>query len=95
MPQGVDPDVDAEALVAALLELGQRQIGLSDKPVTQSPIMFFQTGAAVSANLFGLALTGQAMLLPKPFHTFSTHPKASADFASAFTSFPSCNDALP
>jgi hypothetical protein len=50
--------------------------------------MLFQAGAPIPADLFGLAFAGQAVLVPKTFHTFSADAETLADLTGAFPAFP-------
>jgi hypothetical protein len=56
--------------------------------------MLFQARAPVTANLFGPALAGQTVLVPKTLHTFATDAKTPAHFAGAFPAFPRGDDPL-
>jgi hypothetical protein len=57
--------------------------------------MLFQAGAPVTADLFGPALAGQMVLLPKALHAFATDTKTPANFAGACPAFPRGDDPLP
>ena len=50
--------------------------------------MLFQAGAPVTADLFGPALAGQTVLLPKTLHTFAADAKTPANFAGACPALP-------
>jgi hypothetical protein len=39
MPQGIGPDLDLKAFLAALLQLAQREINLLGQPPAQEPIV--------------------------------------------------------
>ena len=81
-------------LKTPLLKFAQRQIGLVGDPSTQSPVMLFQAGAPIAADLFGLALAGPAVLFPKSFHALATDTKTMADDTGAFSAFPRSDDPL-
>ena len=94
MPEGREANGNGQLLPAALLQFDQRQIRLRLDPALQPVRMGSQTGTPVTANLFGQALPGPAMLIPKAFHAFATHLEAPAHFAGAFATFPGRNDSL-
>src|ERR1035437_1022548 len=56
--------------------------------------MLFQAGAPVTADLFGPALAGQTVLLPKTLHAFAADAKTPANFAGAFPALPRSDDPL-
>ena len=85
MPQRGDADGDVELFPTPLLQLPQRQIGLCDNPTAQGSVVLFQTGTTVTADLFGLAHPGQAVLLPKALHAFAADPKTLAHFAGSLS----------
>jgi hypothetical protein len=59
VPKGVDPDLDGELLVAALLKFRQRQIGLLGDPPAQRPLMVLQARATYENKLISeLSFTG-------------------------------------
>src|SRR5258708_33005794 len=79
VPQGGDADGDLQLLPAPPLQFAQRQIRLRRQPAAQGSIMLFQPGAPVTANLFGLAGSGEAGLLPKKFAAFSAYAQKLSD----------------
>jgi hypothetical protein len=92
MPQGVEADVHLEVFPAALLQLPQRDIDLFGEPAAQPPVVLLQAAAAVTANLFRLALATALVLLPEALHTAAADPETLAHFADTFTFFPRSND---
>jgi hypothetical protein len=92
VPQGVDADVHVKALLATLLQLPQRYIDLFGEPAAQPPIMLLQAAAAVTTNLFRLALTTVLVLFPEAFYAAATDPETPAYFADTFPFFPRPND---
>jgi hypothetical protein len=56
--------------------------------------VLFETGTTVATDLFGSALAGALVLVPKAFYTAATHPKTLTHLACAFTLFSRTNDAL-
>jgi hypothetical protein len=94
MPQSGDANGNFQAFQAPSLEFAQGQIRLHCNPPAQGSVMLFQTGAPVTANLFGPALAGLPVLLPKALHAFTTDAKTSAYLAGAFSAFPRSDDPL-
>ena len=94
MPEGRNANGDLQLILTALLQFNQGQIGLGFNPALQPAVVRGQTGAAITANLFGQALAGPAMLVPEAFHTFAADTKVLAHVAGACTAFPGGNDAL-
>ena len=58
VPQGGESQADLEFAREALLEFGQRQIGLLLDPAAQRRVVFFQAGTPVAAALLGLEAAG-------------------------------------
>ncbi len=56
MPQGVEADAHLKLLPAALLQLPQGDVHLLGEPAAQPPIVLLQAAAAITPDLFGLAL---------------------------------------
>ena len=94
MPQSRDANGNVQLLQTPFLKRVQGQIGLRPNPSAQGSVMLFQTGAPVTANLFGPALAGQTVLLPKTLHTFAADAKTSANVASACPALPRGDDPL-
>jgi hypothetical protein len=94
MPQGRQADGHLQLLPALFLQLAQGQTRLPDNPTAQGPVMLFQAGAPIAADLFGLALAGPAVLFPKSFHALATDTKTMADDTGAFSAFPRSDDPL-
>ena len=65
MPQRGDADGNFQLLKTPLLEFAQSQISLRRNPSAKGTVMPFQARAPVTADLFGAALAGQTVLLPK------------------------------
>jgi hypothetical protein len=57
------------------LEFVEGQISLRGNPPAQDPVMLFQAGAPVTADLLGPAPAGLTMLFPKTLHAFTTDAK--------------------
>ena len=83
VPQSGDADGNFQVLPTPFLEFVQGQIRLRPNPTAQGSVMLFQAGAPVTADLFGPALAGQTVLLPKTLHAFAADAKAPANFAGA------------
>ena len=92
MPQGIEADVHIELFPAALLQLPQCDIDLFREPAAQPPFMLLQTAAAITTNLFRLALATALVLLPETLHAAAADSETSAHFADTFTFFPRPND---
>jgi len=94
VPQGGQTDNHLKLLPATLLQLTQRQIRLHPKPTAQSPVVLLQTRTPIAPNLFGLALPGQTVLVPKPLDTLSADPETPANLAGACSALSRGDDAL-
>jgi hypothetical protein len=94
VPQGGDANGNVQMFPTPFLEFAQGQIRLRANPPAQSSVMLFQAGAPVTADLFGLALASQTVLLPKTLHTFATDAKTFAHVAGAFPALPRGDDSL-
>jgi hypothetical protein len=94
VPQSSDANGNFQVLQTPSLEFAQGQIRLRCNPPAQGSIMLFQPGAPVTADLFGPALAGQTVLLPKTLHAFTTDAKTPANFARAFSALPRSDDPL-
>ena len=94
MPQGIEPDLHPEVLLAALLHLAQRDIDLRGEPPTKEPVMALQAAEAIAADLLRPAMTAFSMLLPEALHTAAANPEALGDLADSLTLFPCPNDTL-
>jgi hypothetical protein len=81
MPQGGDPDLDAQFLAAPLLEFSQSQVRLLGDPSSQGPFMRSQARPAVATDLLGPAVARPLLLVPEPFHAAAAHPKTLADLS--------------
>jgi hypothetical protein len=88
VPQSGDANGNVQVFPTPFLEFAQGQIRLRANPPPQGSVMLFQAGTPVTADLFGLALAGQTVLLPKTLHTFATDAKTLAHFAGAFPALP-------
>ena len=91
MPQRRGANGNVQPGQTTLSQFRQGQIRLGFDPALQLAIMGSQTGTAIASNLFGQALAGSAMLLPKAFNTFAADTKSFTDLAGAFATFP-CRD---
>jgi len=94
MPQGRDSNGNLQLILTSLLQLGQRQIRFGFNPAMEGSIMLGQAGAPIAANLFREALSGAAVLLPKPLDALAADTKPFADLAGAFAAFSRSNDSL-
>jgi hypothetical protein len=94
MPQSGDANRNFQILQTPFLEFAQGQIRLRRNPSAQGSVMLFQARTPVTANLFGLALAGQTVLLPKTLHAFAADAKTPANIAGAFSVFPRGDDPL-
>src|SRR5580698_3481463 len=94
MPQGGQADRDLQLFPAAALQLVQRQVRLRPDPTPQGPVVLFQTGTTIAADLLGPTGAGPAVLVPKAFHAFAADPETPADFAGAFSTRAGGDDAL-
>jgi hypothetical protein len=81
-------------LQTPFLKFAQGQISLRCNPPTQGSVMLFEARAPVTADLFGPALAGQTVLLPKTLHAFAADAKTPANFAGAFPALPRGDDPL-
>jgi len=75
VPQSGDANGNFQVLQTPFLEFAQGQIRLCCNPSAQGSVMLFQAGTPVSANLFGPALAGQTVLVPKTLHALRLTPK--------------------
>ena len=94
MPQSGDANGNFQVLQTPFLEFTEGQISLRCNPPAQGPVMLFQAGAPVTADLFGPALAGQTVLLPKTLHAFAADAKTPANFAGAFSALPRGDDSM-
>jgi hypothetical protein len=94
-PQGGDPNRNVQPIQTARRQLCQGQIRLGLDPALPPPIMGGQPRLAITANLFGQAVAGAAMLVPKTFDPFAADTVALAHFTGAGTALPGCNDPFP
>jgi hypothetical protein len=94
MPQGGDPDLNAQLRPTPLLEFGQRQIRLLRDPPAQRSLMRPQAGPPVAPYLLRPAMAYAPLLIPEAFHTAAAHPEALADLAGAGSIRPGGDDAL-
>ena len=95
MPKGRQTNVHLEPILAALLQLDQRQIRLALDPAAQRAIMGGQAGPPISADLLGQALACQTMLFPESLNTFAADSKAFTNLASPLATFAGRNNSLP
>jgi hypothetical protein len=94
VPQGRQTDDDVDLLPATLLQLTQRQVRLLPNPTAQGPVVLLQARTAIAPDLFGLALPGQTVLLPKAFDALSTDPETPANLAGACSALSRGDDPL-
>ena len=94
MPQRSHANGDVELLPAPLLQLSQRQIGLRGNPTAEGPVVLFQAGTAVTADLFGPAGAGQTVLFPKALHAFAADPETPAHLAGPLSALTRGDDPL-
>ena len=94
MPQGGYANGYFQMLQTPFLEFAQSQIRLGCNPPAQGSVMLFQAGTPVTANLFGPALAGQTVLVPKTLHAFAADAKTPANVAGAFPALPRGDDPL-
>jgi hypothetical protein len=94
VPQSGDANGNFQVLQTPFLEFAQGQIRLCCNPSAQGSVMLFQAGTPVSANLFGPALAGQTVLVPKTLHAFAADAKTPANVAGAFPALPRGDDSL-
>jgi len=94
VPQSGDANGNFQLLQTPPLEFAQGQIRLRGNPPVQSSVVLFQAGAPVTADLFGPALAGQMVLLPKTLHAFTADPKTPANFPGACPALPRSDDPL-
>jgi hypothetical protein len=95
MPQGSNPNPNAQLFGTALLQLGQRQVRLGFNPAMESAIMPGQAGTPIATDLFREALSDAAILFPKSLHTLAADAKPFADLAGAFAVLTRSNNPLP
>ena len=81
-------------LQTPFLKFTQSQIRLCCNPSAQGSVMLFQAGTPVTANLFGPALAGQTVLVPKTLHAFTADAKTPANVAGPFPALPRGDDPL-
>jgi hypothetical protein len=94
VPQSGQANGNVQMLQTPFLEFAQGQVRLCSNPSAQGSVMLFQAGAPVTADLFGLALASQTVLLPKTLHAFAADAKTPANFAGAFAALPRGDDPL-
>jgi hypothetical protein len=94
VPQSGDANGNFQALKTSFLKFAKGQISLRGNPSAQGRVMLFQAGTPVTADLFGPALAGQTVLLPKSFHAFTADAKTPANFTGALTMLPRRNDTM-
>jgi hypothetical protein len=94
VPQGGEAHGNVQVFPTPFLEFAQGQICLRANPPAQSSVMLFQAGAPVTADLFGPALSGQTVLLPKTLHAFAADAKTPANVTGAFPARPRSDDSL-
>ncbi len=94
VPQSGNANGNVQVFQTPFLEFIEGQIRLRCNPSAQGPVMLFQTGAPVTADLFGPTLAGQTVLVPKTLHAFAADSKTPANFAGAFPAVPRGDDPL-
>jgi hypothetical protein len=94
VPQSGEANGNVQVLPTPFLEFAQGQVRLCSNPSAQGSVMLFKAGAPVTADLFGLALASQTVLLPKTLHAFAADAKTPANFARAFPALPRGDDPL-
>src|SRR5258707_14972911 len=73
VPQGGDANGNFQLLQTTSLEFAEGQIRLRRNPAAQGPVMLFQAGAPVTADLFGPPLARQMVMLPKTLNAFTAY----------------------
>jgi hypothetical protein len=94
VPQSGDANGNFQVFQTPSLKFDQGQIRLRSNPPAQSPVMLFQAGTPVTANLFGPALASLLVQLPKALHAFTTDPKTPANFTGACSVLSRSDDPL-
>jgi hypothetical protein len=94
VPQSGDANGNFQVFQTPFLEFAQGQIRLRPNPPAQGSVMLFQAGTPVTADLFGPALAGLTVLLPKALHAFTADAKPPANVAGPFPAFPRSDDPL-
>jgi hypothetical protein len=94
VPQSGHPNGHLQALATPCSQLRQGQIRLGLDPAVQGAVMLGQTGAPVTADLFGLAEASQTMFLPETFDAFTADAKTPANFARASPALTRSYDSL-
>ncbi len=94
MPQGIEPNLHPEVLLAALLHLTQRDIDLRGEPPAKEPVMALQAATAIAPDLPGPTVTAFLVLFPEAFHAAPADSEALGDLAGSFPFFPCPHDAL-
>ena len=94
MPQGIESNLQPEALLAALLHLTQRDVDLSGEPPTKETVMALQAAAAITSDLLRPAMAAFLMLPPEALHTTAADPEALGNLADSLTFFPSPRNTL-
>ena len=94
VPQGGDAQAHLEFAREALLEFGQRQVGLPMDPATQGLVVLFQAGAPVAATLPGLDAAGVRLKFAVTLHAALGEFEEPGDLRRAVPALPGRDDTL-